>query len=143
MLQSSFEDTVERGLQNAPEPAQTALANHLAESIVGCHGPECLRVELAYRIEIILHAYTVASVVLSYFAALGLTAIVFVRLGGRDSVDYILPFVLFIFLMALGSDYNILVMRRIREEAGRQPLRQAVQTALARTGGTGRARQQG
>jgi RND superfamily putative drug exporter len=80
--------------------------------------------------------YLVASVVLSYFAALGLTSIVFVRLGGNDSVDYILPFVLFIFLMALGSDYNILVMRRIREEARCRPLRQAVQMALARTGGT-------
>jgi RND superfamily putative drug exporter len=80
--------------------------------------------------------YLVASVVLSFFAALGLTAIVFVRLGGRDSIDYILPFVLFIFLMALGSDYNILVMRRIREEAGHRPLPQAVLAALARTGST-------
>jgi RND superfamily putative drug exporter len=80
--------------------------------------------------------YLVASVVLSYFAALGLTSIVFVRVGGNDSIDYILPFVLFIFLMALGSDYNILVMRRIREEAQVRPLRQAVEMALARTGST-------
>jgi RND superfamily putative drug exporter len=85
---------------------------------------------------VIAPIYLVVSVVLSYFAALGLTSIVFVRLGGNDSVDYILPFVLFIFLMALGSDYNILVMRRIREEAGCRPLRQAAQMALARTGGT-------
>jgi len=56
--------------------------------------------------------------------------------GGNDSIDYILPFVLFIFLMALGSDYNILVMRRIREEAQVRPLRQAVEMALARTGST-------
>jgi RND superfamily putative drug exporter len=51
-------------------------------------------------------------------------------------VNFIVPFVLFVFLMALGSDYNILVMRRIREEAEKRPLREAVQEALARTGGT-------
>jgi putative drug exporter of the RND superfamily len=43
---------------------------------------------------------------------------------------------MFLFLLALGEDYNILVMTRIREEAGRVPLRQAVRTALERTGST-------
>jgi RND superfamily putative drug exporter len=80
--------------------------------------------------------YLVASVVLSYLAAWGLVSIVFVHLGGSDGVNFIVPFVLFVFLMALGSDYNILVMRRIREEAERLPLREAVQEALARTSGT-------
>ena len=49
----------------------------------------------------------------------------------RDGVEFILPFLLFVFLMALGSDYNILVMRRIREEAHSQPLREAVREAIA------------
>ena len=61
--------------------------------------------------------YLVASVVLSYLAALGLVAIVFVRIGGQDGLNFVLPFFMFVFLMALGSDYNILVMTRIREEA--------------------------
>jgi RND superfamily putative drug exporter len=43
---------------------------------------------------------------------------------------------MFIFLLALGEDYNILVMTRIREEASRLPLRQAVTRALERTGPT-------
>ena len=43
---------------------------------------------------------------------------------------------MFLFLLALGEDYNILVMTRIREEAGRVPLRQAVSRALERTGST-------
>ena len=43
---------------------------------------------------------------------------------------------MFLFLLALGEDYNILVMTRIREEAGRVPLRQAVTRALERTGST-------
>jgi RND superfamily putative drug exporter len=80
--------------------------------------------------------YLIVSVVLSFLAAWGLVALVFVHLGGNDGVEFILPFLLFVFLMALGSDYNILVMRRIREEAHHLPLREAVREAIARTGGT-------
>ncbi|MBO0818444.1 MAG: MMPL family transporter [Actinobacteria bacterium] len=43
---------------------------------------------------------------------------------------------MFLFLLALGEDYNVLVMARIREEAGDVPLRQAVPRALERTGST-------
>ena len=80
--------------------------------------------------------YLIVSVVLSFLAAWGLVALVFVHLAGSESVQFILPFLLFVFLMALGSDYNILVMRRIREEAHSQPLRAAVREAISRTGGT-------
>jgi RND superfamily putative drug exporter len=80
--------------------------------------------------------YLIVSVVLSFLAAWGLVALVFVHLGDSGGVEFILPFLLFVFLMALGSDYNILVMRRIREEAHHQPLREAVREAIARTGGT-------
>ncbi len=80
--------------------------------------------------------YLIVSVVLSFLAAWGLVALVFVHLAGSGGVQFILPFLLFVFLMALGSDYNILVMRRIREEAHSQPLREAVREAISRTGGT-------
>ncbi len=80
--------------------------------------------------------YLVVSVVLSYLAALGLIALIFVHLRGQDGIQFILPFLLFVFLMALGSDYNILVMTRIREEAHTKPLRQAVQDAVGVTGTT-------
>jgi RND superfamily putative drug exporter len=43
---------------------------------------------------------------------------------------------LFIFAMALGEDYNILLMSRVREESHRRPLREALTTAVGRTGGT-------
>src|SRR6185437_14331307 len=59
--------------------------------------------------------YLIASVAISYFAALGLAVIVFIWLGGSSGITFILPFLLFIFLLALGEDYNILVMTRIRE----------------------------
>ncbi len=43
---------------------------------------------------------------------------------------------MFIFLLALGEDYNILVMTRIREEARSMPLREAVVKAIGATGST-------
>jgi putative drug exporter of the RND superfamily len=80
--------------------------------------------------------YLIASVALSYFAALGLAVIVFIEFGHSGGLTFILPFLLFIFLLALGEDYNILVMTRIREEAHRYPLREAVSRALSVTGTT-------
>jgi len=80
--------------------------------------------------------YLVASMILSFLAALGLTGIVFVHFGGQAGLNFVLPFLMFVFLMALGSDYNILVMSRIREEAHSLPLPEAVAKAIGRTGAT-------
>jgi RND superfamily putative drug exporter len=80
--------------------------------------------------------YLVTSVVLSYLSAIGITALIFVRLGGQSGINFVLPFLMFVFLMALGSDYNILVMTRIREEAQRLPLLAAIRHAVAATGTT-------
>jgi len=80
--------------------------------------------------------YLIASVALSYFAALGLAVLIFIELGNAGGITFILPFLLFIFLLALGEDYNILVMTRIREEAHHLPLRQAVARAIGVTGTT-------
>jgi putative drug exporter of the RND superfamily len=80
--------------------------------------------------------YLITSVVLSYFSALGLTVLVFVKAAGQPGLTFILPFMLFMFLLALGEDYNILVMTRIREEAHHRPLPEAVSRALGVTGTT-------
>jgi putative drug exporter of the RND superfamily len=80
--------------------------------------------------------YLIVSVVLSYFSALGLTVLVFDKAAGQPGLTFILPFLLFMFLLALGEDYNILVMTRIREEAHRLPLPEAVSRALNVTGTT-------
>ena len=61
--------------------------------------------------------YLIVSVVFSYLAALGVSTLVFIDIGGDGGLTFILPFLMFIFLLALGEDYNILVMTRIREEA--------------------------
>jgi RND superfamily putative drug exporter len=80
--------------------------------------------------------YLIASVALSFFAALGLSSLLFIKLGGESGLTFILPFLMFIFLLALGEDYNILVMSRIREEAQHRPLREAVSHAVGTTGTT-------
>jgi putative drug exporter of the RND superfamily len=80
--------------------------------------------------------YLIASVGLSYLAALGLSVLVFIDIGGSKGIVFFLPFLMFIFLLALGEDYNILVMTRIREEAQRMPLREAVTKAIGVTGTT-------
>jgi putative drug exporter of the RND superfamily len=62
--------------------------------------------------------------------------LIFIELGHSGGITFILPFLLFIFLLALGEDYNILVMTRIREEAHHMPLREAVSRAVGVTGTT-------
>jgi len=80
--------------------------------------------------------YLIASVGVSYLAALGLSVLIFIKLGHSGGLEFFMPFLMFIFLLALGEDYNILVMTRIREEAHRLPLRQAVAKAVGVTGTT-------
>lgn len=81
--------------------------------------------------------YLILTVGLSYVASLGFAMLVFVHLGGQAGLNFILPFLMFIFCMALGEDYNILVMSRIREEAGHAGrLPEAVSKAVGITGTT-------
>jgi RND superfamily putative drug exporter len=85
---------------------------------------------------VIAPLYLVASVVLSYTASLGLAVLIFVTIGGQLGINFTLPFFMFVFIMALGEDYNILVMNRIKEESAGFPLRASVPRALATTGTT-------
>jgi putative drug exporter of the RND superfamily len=78
--------------------------------------------------------YLIVSVALSYLASLGVSTLIFIDIKGESGLTFILPFLMFIFLLALGEDYNILVMTRIREETQALPARQAVARAVGRTG---------
>ncbi len=80
--------------------------------------------------------YLIASVGISYLAALGLSVLIFIKIGNSGGLVFFMPFLMFIFLLALGEDYNILMMTRIREEARQLPLRDAVTRALGATGST-------
>ena len=76
-----------------------------------------------------------ATVVLSFFAAIGLSLLVFDAFASFPGEDPSYALFSFIFLVALGVDYNIFLMARVREEAHRMPTRDAMLTSLAVTGG--------
>jgi RND superfamily putative drug exporter len=75
------------------------------------------------------------AVVLSFFAALGLSLIGFDLFTGFPGEDPSYALYAFIFLVALGVDYSIFLMARVREEAERLPTRDAMLKSLAVTGG--------
>ena len=77
----------------------------------------------------------VATVVLSFGAALGVSALVFDHVFGFGGADTGLPLFVFVFLVALGIDYNIFLMTRVREEALKDGTRTGAITGLAATGG--------
>jgi RND superfamily putative drug exporter len=77
----------------------------------------------------------IATVVLSFAAALGVGAVVFDIVFGFPGSDPGLPLFAFIFLVALGVDYNIFLMARVREETLKRGTREGMLRGLAVTGG--------
>jgi len=76
-----------------------------------------------------------ATVVLSFAAALGVSAFFFDHVFGFGGADTSFPLLVFVFLVALGIDYNIFLMTRVREEAHKRDARHGAIVALAATGG--------
>jgi RND superfamily putative drug exporter len=77
----------------------------------------------------------VGSVVLSFGSALGVSALVFNGIFQFPGADPAVPMFGFVFLVALGIDYNIFLMTRVREEALRHGTREGVLRGLSSTGG--------
>jgi putative drug exporter of the RND superfamily len=77
----------------------------------------------------------VATVVLSFAAALGISSLLFNHLFGFAGADPSLPLWVFVFLVALGTDYNIFLMTRVHEESRRHGTRRGALIGLAATGG--------
>jgi putative drug exporter of the RND superfamily len=80
-------------------------------------------------------AYLIATVLLSFAATLGLATFAFTEVFGMDGLAFNLELMSFIFLVALGVDYNIFLMTRAREEAAARGTREGVLAALTSTGG--------
>jgi len=76
-----------------------------------------------------------ATVVLSFAAALGVSAFFFTHVFGFGAADNSFPLLVYVFLVALGIDYNIFLMTRVREEARQRDARHGAITGLAATGG--------
>lgn len=77
----------------------------------------------------------VATVALNFLATLGVSALVFQGVLGFSGTDASVPLYGFVFLVALGVDYNIFLMSRVREESLRHGTREGVLRGLTATGG--------
>jgi RND superfamily putative drug exporter len=77
----------------------------------------------------------IGTVILSFGAALGLSSLFFKHAFGFAGADTSMPLFVFVFLVALGIDYNIFLMTRVREESIRSGTRRGALTGLAATGG--------
>ncbi len=77
----------------------------------------------------------IGTVVLSFAAALGISGVVFDLVFDRPHTDPGFPLYAFVFLVALGIDYNIFLMTRVREESVTKGTRRGSLIALASTGG--------
>ncbi len=84
---------------------------------------------------IIAPLYLLGSVVLSFSASLGGSVLIFIFLLGHDGVGQGVPIFMFIFLVALGVDYNIYIISRVREESYKHGIRKGTVIAISSTGG--------
>ena len=84
---------------------------------------------------VVAAVYLLAAVTLNFLATIGVCGFFFQRIEGQDGFNYAIPLYTFIFLVALGADYTIFLMSRVREEAQQQGLERGVPFAVGRTGG--------
>ncbi|GAA3387105.1 MMPL family transporter [Streptomyces roseoviridis] len=84
---------------------------------------------------LLLPVLLVATVALNFAATLGVSALVFHHVLGFTGTDPAVPLYGFVFLVALGVDYNIFLMSRVREETMAHGTREGVRRGLLATGG--------
>jgi len=79
--------------------------------------------------------YLIVTVIASFAATLGIATVLFTQVLGEDGLTFNLTLMSFIFLVALGVDYNIFLMHRARDEARVHGTAEGVTRALVTTGG--------
>jgi RND superfamily putative drug exporter len=79
--------------------------------------------------------YMIITVLFNFGSTLGIATWLFLDILKQNSLIYMLPIFVFVILVAVGSDYNIFLVSRIREEAHRRPLKDAIIEAVTNTGG--------
>jgi len=89
---------------------------------------------IVYLRSLIAAAYLIITVLLSYLSALGLGWLVLHHFMGMDVIQGTVPLYSFVFLIALGEDYNIFVISSIWQKSKRMPLKQAVMEGVGETG---------
>lgn len=96
----------------------------------------CILLMLAWQTRSLkLSLAMIGTILLSFAAAIGLSWAVFRGILGYGQISYRIPMYTFVFMVALGVDYNIMLVSRIREEAERHPWAEAIRRGVASTGG--------
>ncbi|MDO3410116.1 MMPL family transporter [Saccharibacillus sp. CPCC 101409] len=89
---------------------------------------------LLYLRSIVATIYLIATVVLSYFSALGLGWLILHGVMGQEAIQGAIPLYAFVFLVALGEDYNIFMISSIWAKSRRLPLKDAIREGVGETG---------
>ncbi|QMV40475.1 MMPL family transporter [Cohnella cholangitidis] len=89
---------------------------------------------LVYLRSIVATVYLVLTVILSYFSALGLGWLIVHYVMGADAIQGSIPLYSFVFLVALGEDYNIFMISSIWQKRKQMPLKQAIREGVGETG---------
>jgi RND superfamily putative drug exporter len=84
---------------------------------------------------IVAPIYMIATILISYTSAMGISYFIFEKVFGYDSMSYRIPLYAFVFLVALGVDYNIMLMSRIQEELKTHEIKEAIRLGVTKTGG--------
>ncbi len=84
---------------------------------------------------IVAPIYLILTILLSYTATLGVVRVLFVDILGAAGLTWWVPIFMFVMLVALGMDYNIFLIGRVKEEAAKRGTKEGTQVALAKTGG--------
>lgn len=88
-----------------------------------------------YLRSIVATVYLVLSVLLSYAASLGLGWLILHHFFGVEAISGLIPLYAFVFIVALGEDYNIFMISSIWKNARKNSVRAAVQEGVHQTGG--------
>ena len=89
---------------------------------------------LVYLRSITATAYLIGTVLLSYFSALGLGWVLLHYIFGVEAIQGFIPLYAFVFIVALGEDYNIFMISSIWKKSKRLPLFQAIKEGVAESG---------
>ncbi len=79
--------------------------------------------------------YLLGSVVLSFLGSLGISTLIFQNILGHDGIGSGVPIYMFLFLVALGVDYNIYIISRVKEESQTYGIKEGTRIAVSSTGG--------
>lgn len=90
---------------------------------------------LAYLRSVTAMIYLMGTVILSFFAAMGLGWIILHYFMGVEAIEGTIPLYSFVFLVALGEDYNIFMVSSIWRKKKTMPIKQAIREGVAETSG--------